>query len=215
MLDARIASTLNKIIRNTRFKKEVSLEEQKAQKQDLFLRRRQIAYMIYDCFPVTGAHDTVLDYADLLSINLRNDDVQEFNTRWDEIRLSMTKLQPDDNLENLYKLRIRESDQPGTVLDWYDMEIHQKISMPDCQNFTMVKRSMDQKLRLRNFDARNARIETGALVTNRTGQRGVERGPGECFPLKAKEQCPRGDCCSFRHDSNKRAKSTPKSCSSL
>ena len=124
----------------------------------------------------------------------------------------MTKLQPDDNLENLYKLRIRESDQPGTVLDWYDMEIHQKISMPDYQNFTMVKRSMDQKLRLRNFGARNARIETGALVTNRTGQRGVERGPGECFPLKAKEQCPRGDCCSFRHDSNKRAKSTPKSC---
>ena len=31
----------------------------------------------------------------------------------------------------------------------------------------MVKRSIDQKLRLRNFDARNERIETGAVVTNR------------------------------------------------
>ena len=32
--------------------------------------------MIYDDFRVTGAHDTVLDYADLFSITLRNADVQ-------------------------------------------------------------------------------------------------------------------------------------------
>ena len=31
----------------------------------------------------------------------------------------------------------------------------------------MVKRSIDQKLRLRSFDARNERIETGAVLTNR------------------------------------------------
>ena len=50
MLDARIASALNKIIQNSHFKKKVSLEEQKAQKEDRFLRRRQIAFMIYDYF---------------------------------------------------------------------------------------------------------------------------------------------------------------------
>ena len=61
LLDARIASSLNKIIQNSYFKKKVSLEEQKAQKEDRFLRGRQITYMIYDCFLVTGAHDTVLD----------------------------------------------------------------------------------------------------------------------------------------------------------
>ena len=33
VLDARSASALNKIIQNTRFKKKVSLEEQKAQKR--------------------------------------------------------------------------------------------------------------------------------------------------------------------------------------
>ena len=64
MLDARIASALNKIIHPTHFKKKVSLEERKAQKEDRFLRGRQIAYMIYDYFRVIGAHDTVLDYAD-------------------------------------------------------------------------------------------------------------------------------------------------------
>ena len=66
-----MASALNKIIQYSHFKKKVSLEEQKAQKQDRFLRGRQIACMIYDNFRVTGAHDAVLDYADLLSITLR------------------------------------------------------------------------------------------------------------------------------------------------
>ena len=73
MLDARIASALNKIIQNSYFKKEVSLEEQKAQKEDRFLRGKNIAFMMYDYFRVTGAHNTVLDYADLFSITLRND----------------------------------------------------------------------------------------------------------------------------------------------
>ena len=45
VLDAKIASALNKIIQNSKFKKKVSLEEQKAQKEDRFLRGRQIAFM--------------------------------------------------------------------------------------------------------------------------------------------------------------------------
>ena len=68
----------------------------------------------------------------------------------------MTKITSDNILESLYKLRIRESDQLRTVLELCDMEIHEKISRPDYQKLkTMVERSIDQKLRLRTFDARN------------------------------------------------------------
>ena len=73
----------------------------------------------------------------------------------------MNKIPSDDVLESLYNLRTHESDQLKNLLELYDMEIHQKISVPDYQKLkTMVKRSIDQKLRLRNFDARNDRIET-------------------------------------------------------
>ena len=160
MLDAKIASALNKIIQNSHFKKKVSLKEQKAQKEDRFLRGRQIAFMIYDCFRVKGA----LDYADVFTLTLRNDDVQELDMRWDEVLLSASKIPSDDILESLSKLRIRESVQLKTVLELDDMEIHQKISMTNYQKLkTMVKRSLDQKLRLRNFDARHGRIETEQL----------------------------------------------------
>ena len=47
------------------FKKKVSLEEQKAEKTDRFLHGRQIDYLIYDYFQVTGVNDSVIDYADL------------------------------------------------------------------------------------------------------------------------------------------------------
>ena len=60
LLDAKIASALNKMIQDSQFKKKVSLEEQKAQNEDRFLRGRHIASMLFDFFRVTGAHDTVL-----------------------------------------------------------------------------------------------------------------------------------------------------------
>ena len=117
-LDARIASALNRIIHNTLFKRKV--------REDRFLCGRQIAYLIYGYFRVTGANDSVENYAGLFTISLRNDDIQEFDTKWDEILLSMTQVPPDDILENLYKLRIRESEKLKTVLELYNMEIHQK-----------------------------------------------------------------------------------------
>ena len=104
MLDAKIGFALNKIIQNSQFKKKVSLEEQKAQKEDRFLRGTQVAFMIYDNFRVTGAHDTVLDYADLFSVTLHDGNIQEFDTTWDEVLLSMSMIPSDDILEILYKL---------------------------------------------------------------------------------------------------------------
>ena len=67
--------------------------------------------MIHDYFRVTGVQDSVENYADLFTISLRNDDIQEFDSKWDGILLSMTKIPPDDILEGLYKLRVRESDK--------------------------------------------------------------------------------------------------------
>ena len=107
VLDAKIASALNKIIHNSQFKRRISLEEQKAQKEDRFLRGRQIAYLIYEYFQVTGANDSVENYADLFTVVLRNDDIPEFDSKWDGIPKSMTKIPLDDILEGLYKFRIR------------------------------------------------------------------------------------------------------------
>ena len=132
-------------------KRRKSLEEQKAQKQYRFLRGRQIAYLIYDYFWVTGAQGSVENYADLFTISLRNDDTQEFDSKLDGI-LSMTKIPHDDILEGLYKIRIRGFEKLKTELELYDLEIHHKKLRPDYHRLkTMVKRSIEQDIRNKHF----------------------------------------------------------------
>ena len=63
-----------------------------------------------------------------------------------------------------------------------------------------VKRRKNQKLRLRNFDARHGRVESGAVIKSRKGLIGVEGGKSICYQWKEKGQCSKGDTCSFRHE---------------
>ena len=107
------------------------------------------------------------NHADLFTIGLRSDDIQEFDSKWDGVLLSMTKIPPHDILEGLYKLRIRESEKLKTVSELYDPEIHQKKLGPDYRRLkTMVKRSIEQDIRKKNFGARNGNCEKNAVVKN-------------------------------------------------
>ena len=188
LLDAKIASALNRIIQNNRFKKKVSLEEQKKpqkriaycegsqiaysmfEKKNRFLRGRQIAFMIYEYFRVTGAKDSVENYADLFTVVLRNDDIQEVDSKWDGILVSMTKIPSDDILEGLCKLRIRGSEK---LRPYWNCTKWRFIRRKPDLIITMVKISIEQEIRNKNFEARNGNYERNAVVENQgTKQRG-------------------------------------------
>ena len=89
------------------------------------------------------------------------------------------------------------------------MEIHQKKAGTDYHRLeTMVKRSIEQNLRIKNFEARNGNYETNAVVKNQGTKQRAQRTLRDCWQWKANGQCSEGDNCSFRHDVNKRAKMT-------
>ena len=122
----------------------------------------------------------------------------------------MIKIPPDDILEGLYKLRIRESEKLKTVLEMYDLETHQKKLGPDYHRLkAMVKRSIEQEIRNKNFGARSGNFEKNAVVKNQGTKQRVKRIRGDCWQWEANGQCVKGDNCSFRHDINKRGKSSP------
>ena len=136
-----------------------------------------IAFLIYEYVQGTGANDSVENSADLFTIALRNDDIQEFDSKWDGILLSMTKIPSDDILEGLYKLRIRESEKLKTVLELYNMEIHHKKAGPDYDRLkTMVKRSIEQNLRIKNFLRPETEIMKGTPWSRIRGQNSVDKG---------------------------------------
>ena len=159
--------------------------------------------------PCHWGNDSVENYADLFTVVLRNDDIQEFDSKWDDIGLSRTQIPSDDILEGLYKLRIGESEKLKTVLELYDLEIRQKKAGPDYHRLkTMVKRSIEQNLRMKKLEARNENYERNAVFKNQRVKKREQRNLGDCWQWKANGQCSKGDNCSFRHDINKRAKST-------
>ena len=90
------------------------------------------------------------------------------------------------------------------------MEIHQKKAGPDYHRLkTIVKRSIEQDLRNRNFGAKSGNYEKNAVVKNQGTKQREQRTQGDCWQWKANGQCVKGHNCSFRHDMNKRGKVTP------
>ena len=199
MLDANIASALKRIISNPCFRRRVTVEEQKAQKDYRFLRGRQIAYMINDHFRATSARDVALDLSDLFNVSFKGCDIQDFDTRWDHALLSASEVPAENLLEGLCNMKIRESVQLQTVSAMYEQEIDRDRAMPSHQRLkTLVSRHIDRTIRTRNFRARSI----GSKVTK--GRMSAKRGKmGECYQWKANGQCSRGDSCSFRHGSDR------------
>ena len=77
------------------------------------------------------ANDSVENRADLFTVVLRNDDSQEFHSKWDvffQRKKSMTEIPSDEILESFYKLRTRESEKLKTVLELYNM-VRRKLDL--------------------------------------------------------------------------------------
>ena len=104
----------------------------------------------------------------------------------------MTQIPSDEILEGLYKSRVRESEKLKTVLELYNMEIHQKKAGPDYHRLkTMVKKKYRAEFTNDEFWSRKRNYETNAVVKNQGTKQREQRSLGDCW-----------------HDMNKRAKST-------
>ena len=59
-LDLMMAAALKRCYdKHTPFRKKISVEEQRAQKDNRFLRGRQIAYLVYEYFRPTGSYEEI------------------------------------------------------------------------------------------------------------------------------------------------------------
>ena len=183
MLHAMIASALKELL-NTQIhfrKKRVSVEEQLAQKHDRFLRGRHIAYMIYEYFRGNGAHEAVQGLSDLFTSSLQNDDVQEFDVRWDHaLLLSVSEMPSDMILEGLHKSKLQYSAQLRTVMALCDQEGARNNGTPNYEQLkTAVKLHTDQMMRNRKFRAPSDVVERGLVTKSEEGKKAfVERKVG-------------------------------------
>ena len=205
--DGRFASALDKIIQNTRFKRKVVWRNKKPKKRTVSFKGNRS--LIWSMSPSGSLESMILSRTmptylllvfEMMIFRHSIQSGTEFYCPWRKSRLNGI-------LEGLYNLRIRESEKLKTVLVLYDLEIQKKLG-PDYHRFkTMVKRSIEQEIRNKNFGARSGNFEKNAVVKNQGTKQRVQRILGDCWQWEANGQCVKGDNCSFRHDINKRGKS--------
>ena len=71
--------------------------------------------MIYEHFRATEIYEAIQGLSDLSSLCLQNDDIQHFDVRWDQGPLSASDMPSDVILEGLYKSKLQDSVQLGSV----------------------------------------------------------------------------------------------------
>ena len=82
--------------------------------------------MICENFNVSDTDASFLDPSEILKVELKNDNVQSFNTRWSETNTAMKKQPDDDNLETFYHCQRRQSEQLQALLSLYIRDTVQK-----------------------------------------------------------------------------------------
>ena len=177
VLDAKIASALKKFISSVHFRRKVSVEEQRAQKYNRFLRGRQIAHMIYEYIRATGAFEAVQGLSDLFRIRLQDDGVQDVDTRWDQAPLAASEMPSETVLEGLHKSKLQDSVQRHTALAMYEQENVRNHEPPNYSRLkTKVRRHIDQTMRTCNFRARSEVVERGEVTKSQKKGEKSQRG---------------------------------------
>ena len=101
--------------KQTHVRKKISVEEQRAQKDNRFLRGRQIACLIFEYFRPAGSYDEMQGISGLFSLNLEKDDIQDFDLRWEQALLLTSDLPSDKVFEGLYVSKLQDSSQAQTI----------------------------------------------------------------------------------------------------
>ena len=83
-------------------------------------------------------------------------------------------------------------------MELYDLETHQKKFGPDYHRLkAMVKRSIEQEIRNKNFGIRSGNFEKNAVVKNQGTKQRVQRILGDCWQWETNGQCVKGDNCTI------------------
>ena len=184
MLDARIASALNKIIHNSHFKRIISLEEQKAQKEDRFpLRKRELPTRSTN---TSGSLEPmmlsrIMPTYSLLVFEMTR---QEFDSKWDGIFVINGENPTWWYLGRIVQIKNtgvwETQDRIGIVCPGDSSE---EVRTWLSQIKTMVKRSFEQEIRNNNFGARNVNSERNAVVKNQGTKQRVQRILGDLLAM--------------------------------
>ena len=87
------------------------------------LSGRQIAYRIFEHFTLPAASKEQMDVNHLFNLELKNDNLKQFSSKWDEIIIQLPEEPPDNWIEPMYKKQLEKSAQFTPFMALYQNRI--------------------------------------------------------------------------------------------
>ena len=123
-----------------------------------------IAWMIYDFFKISGDNEAILDFRDLSEVQLKNDNVQAFDTKWSEVSSAAIDRATDNVLEICARCKLKKSEDLKYLLQVCAQETTFGDKTHDyCRLKLMAKRHLDNKIKDSHFKARHRDDERPAI----------------------------------------------------
>ena len=107
--------------------------------------------MIYEHFRTNGAYEAVQGVSDLFRKRSQDDDVQDFDTRWDQALSAASEIPTETVLEGFFKSNLKDSVRRQTVLAMYEQENVRNNEPPNYSRLKTIVRRHVETMRTRNF----------------------------------------------------------------
>ena len=88
-----------------------------------FFAGRRISWFIYERFKLSTEDGAILEFEDLLQVELKGDNVRAFQNDWEFLLSGLRHLPTPGIMESLYRKQLNESTQMKGMLQLYEQEI--------------------------------------------------------------------------------------------
>ena len=199
-LDAKIAAGLSKILHGE-FAREVQVHEEAAALKRTLFKGRQVAWLIRQHFKQSEVDAAILEKEDILTVELKGDNLRGFMTDWNRCLLAQRNRPEDEWLEALFGRQIEKSEQLSQPMALYKQDVlHNGAEKSYAKLLKIVTAHLE--------DRRKTKVREGNARSHDTGTRTfgnpVKTVPGDCRSWVNKGACPRGDDCSYDHPESRK-----------
>ena len=137
----------------------------------------------------------MLEFSDILALELKGDNLKAFDTEWDNTLLGMKDIPDEKYLESLCRKQIRKSKQFEVIFAQLESD-HLLRGRPRSYSDlkALVRRHLDRETRARHIESRKKHHDRGFPAAG-----GDTRRKGDCKYWTSFGECQKGESCPYLH----------------
>jgi hypothetical protein len=190
-LDAKLATALGNILTGE-LARQINVVEERLALQMKMIKGRQIAWMIFEHFRITETEGAILEFEDLIAIELRGDNIKQFLNDWESCLINLKAVPPPEILESLFRKQLERSDCLKNVMSLYNLDItHNGKERSYERLLSMIRSQIEDNRRRRNRDEMSHR---GKGRANPATSADPKKKQGDCHQFMNNGICSRENC---------------------